>query len=109
MEEIRKNNFLVLAYSIYYSNLPKIMRDFLMAHSADFVGKTVFLLATMRLFSGDGTGCAARVLQKCGVEIVGGMHLKMPDCIGDEKALKKSLEAKKERYLSAKIMFCRSA
>lgn len=102
-EEIRKNDFLILAYPIYYSNLPKIMRDFLMVHGADFAGKKVFLLATMGLFSGDGTGCAARLLQKYGAEIVGGLHLKMPDCIGDEKALKKSIEENKQLVREAKV------
>lgn len=102
-EKMSKNDFLVLAYPIYYSNLPKIMRDFLMAHGADFAGKKVFLLATMGLFSGDGTGCAARLLQKYGAEIVGGLHLKMPDCIGDEKALKKSLEENKQLVREAKV------
>lgn len=46
----------------------------------------------MGLFSGDGTGCSARLLEKFGTHITGGLHLKMPDCIGDEKALKRTKE-----------------
>ena len=49
----------------------------------------------MGLFSGDGAGCSARLLKKYGANIIGGLHLKMPDCIGDVKALKKSLEENK--------------
>lgn len=45
----------------------------------------------MGLFSGDGAGMLARMLSGCGAIITGGLHLKMPDCIGDEKALKRSL------------------
>lgn len=42
-----------------------------------------------------GTGCSARLLAKCGAEIVGRLHLKMPDCIGDKKVLKKTIEQNK--------------
>lgn len=91
-QAIEQSDFIVLAYPIYFSNLPKIMRDFLESNSSIFLGKKVFIIATMGLFSGDGTGCAARLLKKYGAEIVGGLHLKMPDCIGDEKLLKKTTE-----------------
>lgn len=50
----------------------------------------------MGLFSGDGTGCSARLFQKYSAVILGGLHLKMPDCIGDEKLLKKSIEENRE-------------
>ncbi len=43
-------------------------------------------------FSGDGAGVLGRLLQKYGAELMGGMHLKMPDSIGDEKALKYPLD-----------------
>lgn len=55
----------------------------------------------MGLFSGDGTGCSARLFQKYSATILGGLHLKMPDCIGDEKVLKKSVEANQELILQA--------
>lgn len=92
VQAMAQSDFIVLAYPIYFSNLPKIMRDFLENNRGVFSGKKVFILATMGLFSGDGTGCAARLLKKYGAEIVGGLHLKMPDCIGDEKLLKKTKE-----------------
>lgn len=58
-------------------------------------GKHIFVIATMGLFSGDGAGILARRLQKYGAQIEGGLHLKMPDSIADEKALKRSLERNK--------------
>ncbi len=45
----------------------------------------------MGLFSGDGAGLGARLLKKQGAKILGGLHLKMPDAIGDVKLLKKSM------------------
>lgn len=92
IQAIVQSDFIVLAYPVYFSNLPKIMREFLVNNRSIFFEKKVFIIATMGLFSGDGTGCAARLLKKYGAEIVGGLHLKMPDCIGDEKLLKKTKE-----------------
>ena len=90
-EEIIKSDVIILAYPIYFSNLPKIVSDFIANNGAAFHGKKVFIISTMGLFSGDGTGCSARLLKKYGAKIMGGLHVKMPDCIGDEKLLKKSL------------------
>ena len=46
----------------------------------------------MGAFSGDGTGCLARVLKRYGAIILGGMQFRMPDAVCDSKLLKKSLE-----------------
>lgn len=93
---ITKNDIIVFAYPIYFSNLPKIVYDFINNNQTHFNGKKIFIIATMGLFSGDGTGCSARLFKKCGAEVIGGVHLKMPDCIGDEKVLKKTLEQNKQ-------------
>ena len=50
----------------------------------------------MGLFSGDGAGILGRLLQQYGAEIIGGLHLRMPDSIGDEKVLKRPLEKNKD-------------
>lgn len=81
---------IVFAYPIYYSSLPKLVHDFIVGHSALWHEKRIYIIATMGLFSGDGAGVSARLFRKFGAEIVGGLHLKMPDCIGDVKALKRS-------------------
>lgn len=101
IQEIKENDVIILAYPIYFSNLPKIMRDFIVKNRALFSGKKVFLIATMGLFSGDGAGCGARLLRKYGVHIIGGLHLKMPDCIGDEKALKRTIQQNKQLIKAA--------
>ncbi len=81
---------IVFAYPIYYSNIPKIVRDFIDDNAALWHGKNVFVIATMGAFSGDGAGVSARLLKKYGANITGGLHIKMPDCIGDVGLLKKS-------------------
>ena len=93
---LSKSDEAVLAYPVYYSSLPKIVRDFITNNAALWHGKRVFIIATMGAFSGDGAGCAARILKKFGAEVSGGLHVKMPDCIGDVKLLKKPPEKNKE-------------
>ena len=92
---IAKHDFIIFGYPIYFSNVPKIVRDFIIENKSCLVNKKVFIICTMGLFSGDGAGCSARIFKKCGAKVIGGLHLKMPDCIGDEKMLKKSLEENK--------------
>ncbi|MDE7295927.1 MAG: EFR1 family ferrodoxin [Clostridia bacterium] len=92
LNAIKQADKIVFAYPIYYSYLPKIVYDFIVNHAELWHGKSIFILATMGLFSGDGAGCSARLFKKYGAKILGGLHLKMPDCIGDVKALKKSLD-----------------
>ena len=87
---------IVFGYPVYYSDLPKIVRDFIVGNAGIWRGKRIFILATMGAFSGDGTGCAARLFRKFGAKVVGGLHLKMPDCIGDVKLLKKPPEKNRE-------------
>lgn len=87
---------IIFAYPVYYSNLPKIVRDFIENNRDLWRGKNIYIIATMGLFSGDGAGVSARLFKKYGANIVGGLHLRMPDCIGDVKALKKPPEENKK-------------
>lgn len=89
-EKISHHQDIIFAYPVYYSNLPKIVRDFICGNSEAWNGKRIFIIATMGLFSGDGTGISARLFKKYGAQIWGGLHLKMPDCICDVKTLKRS-------------------
>lgn len=89
---IENEDIIVFGYPVYYSNLPKIVRDFIDDNKSVWQNKKVFIISTMGLFSGDGAGCAARLFKKYGATVLGGLHIKMPDCIGDVKLLKKSLD-----------------
>ena len=87
---------LILAYPTQFSNIPYLVRDFINKRADIWQGKKIFLITTMGLFAGDGTGCAARLLKKYGAVITGGLQIVMPDSIGDCKALKKTHEQNKE-------------
>ncbi len=91
-DAIQANDEIIFAYPVYYSYLPKIVYDFIVNNSAVWKGKKIFVVATMGLFSGDGAGCATRLFKKYGAKVLGGLHIKMPDCIGDVKLLKKPRE-----------------
>ncbi len=92
---IKNNEKIIFSYPVQFSNIPKILKDFVDKNQRLWRGKHIFVIATMGLFSGDGAGILARRLQKYGAQIEGGLHLKMPDSIADEKVLKRSLERNK--------------
>lgn len=90
LAQLAQHDTLVFAYPVQYSDVPMIVRQFVSDHAEIWQGKRVFIIATMALFSGDGAGVLARLLMQHGAEIMGGLHLIMPDSIADEKALKRS-------------------
>ena len=96
VEKLSSHDFIVLAYPVQFSNAPVMVRDFIKRHSDLWQGKQVLCVATMGLFSGDGAGCSARLLKKCGAKVVGGLHIQMPDSVCDVKLLKKSIERNRE-------------
>ncbi len=98
---IRSTDELIFAYPVYYSYLPKIVYDFITKNAAVLKGKRIFIIATMGLFSGDGAGCSARLFKKYGALVLGGLHIKMPDCIGDVKLLKKPPEENRNIIVKA--------
>lgn len=99
--EIEKNSVIILGYPTQYSNAPYMVRDFITRNKTVWKGKQILCVATMGAFSGDGAGCAARLLKKYGATILGGLHLKMPDSVCDSKLLKKTAEQNREIIAAA--------
>lgn len=95
-EKIKNSDTIILGYPTQFSNAPYMVRDFIKSNSSLWRDKKVLCVATMGLFSGDGAGCTARLLKKCGAVILGGLHIKMPDSVCDDKKLKKSAEENRE-------------
>ncbi len=108
VEYIKTAEELVFAYSVQYSNLPKMVADFVDDNQHLWQGKKVFIIATMGLFSGDGAGMLGRRLQKYGAQIIGGLHLKMPDSIADVAALKRPFEKNKKLVRQAEQKICKT-
>ncbi len=100
-EAIRKNEEIVFSYPVQFSNVPKIVQDFIARHAKLWKRKKIFIIATMGLFSGDGAGILGRMLKKYGANITGGLHVKMPDSIADEKILKRTIAENKMLVMRA--------
>ena len=92
IEAVRNEEMLVFAYPVQYSTVPKILRDFIIENNELWKSKTIFVIAMTGFFSGDGAGILGSLLQKYGSKILGGLHLKILDSIGDEKVLNCPLE-----------------
>lgn len=95
-EQITHHSEIIFSYPVQYSAVPKFLSDFIHDHSDLWTGKRVFIIATMALFSGDGAGVLGRFFKQYDAIITGGLHLKMPDSIADEKVLKRSLKKNKQ-------------
>lgn len=95
-EMLEKQDTIILGYPTQFSNAPFMVRDFIKRNAYLLKGKKVFCVNTMGLFSGDGTGCTARILKKYGAEILGGLQIKMPDSVCDNKLLKKDIEENRQ-------------
>lgn len=100
-EQIEQNDELVFGYPVQYSAIPKILHDYICGHKELWKDKRIFVIATMGAFSGDGAGMLGRLLKQYGAVITGGLHLKMPDSICDEKVLKKSMDKNKRLVADA--------
>ena len=96
LEAVNSADMIVFSYPVQFSTVPKIVRDFVTRNRELWRNKKIFVIATMGLFSGDGSGMLGRLLQSYGAEVTGGLHLKMPDSIADVKALKRPPEKNKE-------------
>ena len=59
---LEQQDVIILGYPTQFSNAPFMVRDFIKRNAQLWRGKKVFCLNTMGLFSGDGTGCSARLL-----------------------------------------------
>ena len=102
VNKLKEYEEIIFSYPVQYSDIPKIVRDFVDKHKLLWLNKKIFIIATMALFSGDGSGILARRLQKYGAEITGGLHLMMPDSICDERILNRSFKRNKALIEKAK-------
>ena len=100
IDNIKNNETIILGYPTQFSNAPMMFRDFIKSNDI-WKDKNVLCVATMGAFSGDGAGCTARLLKKKGANILGGLHIHMPDSVCDSKLLKKSLDDNKRIVIDA--------
>ncbi|MBN1776968.1 MAG: EFR1 family ferrodoxin [Clostridiales bacterium] len=70
-------------YPIYASRMPRILREFILAHKAALHGKKLVILCTQMGFSGDGARSLADLLDKGTYKVLYAEHLMMPNNINN--------------------------
>ncbi len=83
LNESDKHDTVVFGFPVYYSNIPKIAKDFIYRNKAAFKGKKVFIITTKGLFNAFAVGYAREIFMECGAEFIGSLQLNMPDNIRD--------------------------
>lgn len=96
VEAICENEEILFAYPVQFSNMPYYVRDFIQKNADLWRGKQILCMATMGMFSGDGAGCGARLLRKYGANILGGLHLMMPDSLSINEFMRRKPWENKE-------------
>ena len=72
-----------VCYPIYGSCVPRIMRDFVAKHKAQFEEKKLIIFCTQMMFSGDGAHAFARLLPGCESHVLYAEHFNMPNNISN--------------------------
>ncbi|MDR1002008.1 MAG: EFR1 family ferrodoxin [Oscillospiraceae bacterium] len=83
VSELARHDTIIFGFPVYYSNIPKIAKDFIAQNSECFRGKKVFIIATRASFNAGGIVNAARMFKSCGGSVAGSLQLNMPNNIGD--------------------------
>ena len=103
LKMIDNDENIFIAYPIYFSTIPRILKEFVNNNGNFFNTKKVFIIATMNMFSGDGAGLMARELKKYNANIIGAVHLNMPEAISDKKNICKTIEYNADMIKKAKL------
>ncbi|MFH1512514.1 MAG: EFR1 family ferrodoxin [Bacillota bacterium] len=80
---IQTADAVAFVYPVYTSRIPRIMREFVAAHTADLQGKKLVILCTQMGFSGDGARCFLDLLPERSVRVLYAEHITMPNNINN--------------------------
>ena len=83
LDELSHCKTVIFGFPIYYSNIPKIVKDFIETHADAFKNKKIYIIVTKGLFNAYGVGYAVKHFKNCEAEFVGSLQLVMPDNIRD--------------------------
>lgn len=97
---IAKTNTIFFGYCARNSDMPYFVREFITAHKELWKGKRVLCIATVGGRGGDGAGRGARLFKKFGADVLGGLHIRMPDSVCDYKEKKSDAVLPPEKLAS---------
>ena len=84
---IEASDLITIAHPIYGSMLPDIMQDFIQNYKSSFKDKTIMVLVTQMIFSGDGARLACSLLHGVHVTNKASTHVNLPNNISDVRIL----------------------
>jgi len=74
---------IAFCYPIYFSRVPKIMREFVANHMAELKGKRIIIFCTQIAFSGDGAMAFSRLFPPNHIKIIAAEHFFMPNNVNN--------------------------
>ncbi|MCL2076889.1 MAG: EFR1 family ferrodoxin [Oscillospiraceae bacterium] len=92
----------LIGYPIYGSDMPRIMKEFIVANIRIFGNRDLITLVTQHSFSGDGGRLAARLIKrkKAQLKHIAGIHVNLPTNLSDSTRF---IELKNGELNAAKI------
>lgn len=99
-EVLTTANTITVCYPIYGSCVPRIMRDFIIAHRACFEGKKLIIFCTQLMFSGDGARVFTELLDGVAMKILYAEHFNMPNNICNLRIFPVPDNKKMMRYIN---------
>jgi len=89
---IRAADSVAFVYPVYCSRVPRILREFVKAHTAELYGKKLVILCTQMEFSGDGARCFTDLLPRRAATVLYAEHILMPNNISNFLIFHKTAE-----------------
>ena len=90
VSEIQASGTIALAYPIYSSRAPRIMREFAKRHASNLCGKKLVIFVTQMMFSGDGARSFTDLFKRGHVDVIYAEHFQMPNNVCNFSILKPS-------------------
>ena len=102
---IKAEDTIAFCYPIYFSRVPKIMREFVAQHLNTLKGKKIIIFCAQFMMSGDGTRAFAKLFPKNYIDVIYTEHFFMPNNMPDvpllpianDNSIKKSLARTKRK------------
>jgi len=102
---IAKSDTVAFCYPIYWSRVPRIMREFAARYMYALKGKKLIIFCTQQILSGDGARAFAALFPRGHAEIIYAEHIFMPSNIWpvttNQMKIKRSFERAEQKMLAA--------
>lgn len=99
LEKIKSNDVILFGYPVHFSDVPYMAEDFINSNASLWKDKKIICLATADNEEENGAFYGIKLLKEHGSQILGGINIKMPNCVCDIK-YKEETEEEKENTIN---------